>query len=66
MLNLLSNAIKFSEFYGKIVILVNKHIDSQKGEFIQISVTDNGRGIKKKDKSKLFKPFSSIKSQTVN
>ena len=33
---------------------------------IQLSVTDNGRGIKKKNRKKLFKKYGSIKSKSVN
>lgn len=67
LLNLISNAIKFSQFYGVIVIRVKLLANAKEGkDYLQFSVTDNGAGIKKKDKKKLFKLYGSIKSQNVN
>jgi PAS domain S-box-containing protein len=48
--NLVSNAIKFSNTSGKIVLE-----SIEKSDSIQISVIDNGVGIKKEDLDKLFR-----------
>ena len=69
LLNLISNAIKFSDFYGQVIVRVEQLFatgDEKKKDQLQISVTDNGRGIKKKDKNKLFKAYGSIKSEKIN
>ena len=57
-LNLISNAVKFTDRLGKIIIIIEK-ID----QFIRISITDNGIGIKENEKDKLFKLFGSIKDE---
>lgn len=49
--NLISNAMKFSYEGGSIEI--ESKID---GDFVIISVKDNGKGIKKEDQEKLLKP----------
>jgi signal transduction histidine kinase len=48
--NLITNAIKFTENFGKIDIY-----SEPIGEFIEISVSDNGIGIDEKVKANLFK-----------
>lgn len=48
--NLVSNAIKFTKHHG--VIIVNAE---QKGEFVKISVIDNGVGIAKDKQVRIFK-----------
>lgn len=48
LLNVYSNAIKFTPRQGKIVLLIENLNDEK---LIRISVTDNGRGIKKNDQS---------------
>ncbi|MDA3953013.1 MAG: ATP-binding protein [Bacteroidales bacterium] len=48
--NLISNAIKFSHPKGKITLR-----SVQKDDLIELSVIDNGFGIKKEDQNKLFK-----------
>ena len=35
-------------------------------DYLKISITDNGLGIKKKDRKKLFKVYGSIKSESLN
>lgn len=47
--NLIVNAIKFTENHGKIEIY-----SMPVGEFIEITVSDNGIGIDEKDRTKLF------------
>jgi len=56
--NLLSNAIKFSEKGGEITFSTGKRILPKKPEykeFIEIIITDTGKGIAKKDIGKLFR-----------
>ena len=53
--NLVMNAINYTPKGGKISI--NSNI---KKDFIIISVKDNGIGLSKEEKSKLFKPFGKI------
>ena len=60
-MNLLSNAVKFTDRNGEILILVEK----MQGQ-LRISVVDSGLGIKKKDQSRLFNMFASIKDSKVN
>ncbi|MBT3691549.1 HAMP domain-containing protein [Candidatus Woesearchaeota archaeon] len=50
--NLINNAIKFTKENGKIIIRAK-----QEGNVILFSVQDNGVGISKKDKERLFEPF---------
>lgn len=52
--NLLSNAIKFTD-RGTIAVSAQ-----QVGDFVKISVIDNGIGISKEDQSRLFQSFSRI------
>ncbi|PKP44882.1 MAG: hypothetical protein CVT95_10330 [Bacteroidetes bacterium HGW-Bacteroidetes-12] len=60
--NLIVNAIKFTENFGKIDIY-----SMPVGEFIEIAVADNGIGINKKLKSKLFKSdFNESSPGTAN
>jgi sensor domain CHASE-containing protein/signal transduction histidine kinase/HAMP domain-containing protein len=57
MYNLVDNAIKFSYKNGLIKVGARK-----KGELVEITVKDNGIGIKVEDQNKLFKPFSQVDS----
>ena len=57
LLNLLSNAIKFTDRGGSIQIQAIK----EPHKMVTVYVRDSGIGIKKKDQSKLFKMFGSIK-----
>ncbi len=53
--NLINNAIKFSEKSSEVVVETRRV-----GGNVLFSITDNGIGISKEDKEKLFKPFSQI------
>lgn len=57
MYNLLSNAIKFSDENGQIVVKAFKQNNNVKFE-----VQDNGIGIPKKDRDKIFKSFTQLDS----
>ncbi len=52
LLNLLSNAIKFTPPGGKLAIEV-----SREGDWCQVNVVDNGIGIKKEDRERIFEAF---------
>ena len=56
---MLSNAIKFSNIGGSVDLI----LEYQNEESIKVFVKDQGKGIKKQDKGKLFKLFSSIKDE---
>lgn len=53
--NFLSNAIKFSPQGGKIYVAI---VD--KGEVVEVSVTDEGTGIAEEYRDKIFKPFVQV------
>ncbi|MCU4174276.1 two-component regulator propeller domain-containing protein [Carboxylicivirga sp. N1Y90] len=54
IMNLLSNALKFTPENGKVTLVLKA--DELK-QLVQISVSDNGVGIKKDDKDKVFTRF---------
>lgn len=56
VLNLMSNAVKFTE---RGSLSVHAALD---GDFIEISVTDTGIGMKEEDLPQLFKPFVRLES----
>jgi len=55
LLNLLTNAIKFTSDGGKLKIEAIRD-----GDWCQVSVIDNGTGIKKEDQERIFEPFTQI------
>jgi signal transduction histidine kinase len=57
MFNLVSNAVKFSTAGGTVSVAAVRA-----GDFMEITVTDSGIGIKKEDIPKLFKEFNQIGS----
>ena len=57
LFNLLSNAVKFTLAEGKVDINAVRS-----GDYIEISVTDSGIGIKEEDIPKLFRPFTQLES----
>ncbi len=59
--NLISNAIKFSPNHGLVAINIQTE-----GLKLNISVSDTGPGILKKDKKKLFKPFQKLTAKPTN
>ena len=71
MLNLLSNAYKYTSPGGRIGITIEltDHLTSSSGnkedvlnEFVQIKVSDNGKGISADKKDKIFERFYQIES----
>ena len=57
LLNLVQNAIKFSKFCGTIEIKCSYH---ERTSLIELTVTDNGMGIAKKDIPRLFTMYGRI------
>ncbi len=55
LLNLLTNAIKYTSDGGKLKIEAIRD-----GDWCQVSVIDNGTGIKKEDQERIFEPFTQI------
>jgi len=55
LLNLLGNAIKFTPPGGELRIEVNKE-----GDWCQVSMIDNGIGIKKEDQEHIFEVFTQV------
>jgi PAS domain S-box-containing protein len=60
--NLISNAIKFTPQNGNIIIAANEIIDQNSKEFVEISVIDNGVGIKKENLEKISKIDQNIRT----
>lgn len=61
LVNLVSNAVKFSPDGGFITLAAR---DAENG-MVEISVSDNGYGIKAEDISKLFKSFKQLDSSNI-
>ncbi len=59
LMNLLDNAIKFT---NKGSVTIDAY---QKGKFVQVNVTDTGRGIRKEDIPRLFKKFGRLETSFV-
>jgi signal transduction histidine kinase/ligand-binding sensor domain-containing protein/DNA-binding response OmpR family regulator len=57
MINLLSNAFKFTPDGGAITVTAEVSRDSMDHKAIDISITDNGRGIQQKDIYSIFDRF---------
>ncbi len=57
--NLISNAIKYTHKGGKVEILISPN---KSNEFLEISVIDNGMGIKKENIAKIFDRYYHIDS----
>lgn len=57
LFNLLSNAVKFTPDGGSVSLRAKRN-----GDFIEVSVSDTGIGIKQEDMAKLFQPFQQLES----
>lgn len=77
MFNLLSNAVKFTPEGGSIWVRARRATlvdaaartimnEDYNDDFIEISVSDTGIGIKEEDRPKLFKEFSQIESTYIS
>ena len=62
LLNLLSNAIKFTPEKGKISVVVESLKGERGEETLQVSVSDSGLGIEKKDLETIFEAFQQADS----
>lgn len=56
LINLFDNAMKFSKTEGGTITVTTK----KEGDFVRISISDTGIGIKKEEMSKLFKKFEQL------
>ena len=61
ILNIQSNALKFTEAGGSVTIYYSVYMKDD-DPYLEIQVKDNGMGIKRKDKAKLFKLFGFVQS----
>jgi DNA-binding response OmpR family regulator/nitrogen-specific signal transduction histidine kinase len=61
VINLISNAIKYTKTGGKVIVSINPSINN---EYLEISVIDNGIGIKKENLSKIFDRFYHLSVNT--
>jgi signal transduction histidine kinase len=61
MLNLLTNAIKYTHEHGRVTVTAaasdRMSPDGQAGRFIEVAVSDTGRGIAPEDQEKIFERF---------
>ncbi|HAZ01183.1 MAG TPA: hypothetical protein DCY97_03270 [Marinilabiliales bacterium] len=57
LFNLLSNAFKFTKPNGTIHIFIAKELRAENRSFVKIGVEDNGKGIAKADKERIFERF---------
>ncbi|NUN69141.1 MAG: hybrid sensor histidine kinase/response regulator [Bacteroidetes bacterium] len=65
MTNLLSNAMKFTPDNGTVTIKVEKeHHHELKADFIKVSVSDSGVGIKPEEVPLLFEQYRQVSSST--
>ncbi len=61
VINLISNAIKYTKTGGKVDVSINPSINNQ---YLEISVIDNGIGIKNENISKIFDRFYHLSVNT--
>jgi two-component system, NtrC family, sensor histidine kinase KinB len=57
LINLMENAIKYTPFEGKLKLSAETD-----GEFVRISVQDNGPGIPESDRERIFDKFTRLKN----
>lgn len=67
LLNLVSNAVKYTEYGGKVSVLVTQHeCDEPETASYEICVRDNGIGMSQEFASRIFEPFERERSSTVS
>lgn len=59
--NLISNALKFSPFNRQIFVVL-----SQKSNYFEITIRDEGPGIEKDEQDKLFEKFTKLNNRPTN
>ena len=62
--NLIKNAIEAFEgtnITNRVIKISGKRISKENGKYIQVSVSDNGKGIPKEQQKDIFKPFKTSK-----
>lgn len=64
LLNLLSNAAKFTT-KGMIMLTVLREV-SDRGDFLSLEVTDNGIGMSREGRERIFQSFSQAEKDTVS
>jgi len=62
LVNLIGNSIKFTPAEGEILLKASMLRFGSGGEFVEISISDTGCGIEKKDMERLFTRFSQVDS----
>ncbi len=62
--NLLSNAVKFTPEGGDIILAAKKTMEEGDKNFIEISVTDTGIGLKPENLERIFGHFEQVESST--
>lgn len=60
-MNIQSNALKFTDEGGEVTVYYSVYNKGGKS-YAEVQVKDNGMGIKRKDKAKLFKLFGFVQS----
>ncbi|MBQ9503956.1 MAG: response regulator [Lachnospiraceae bacterium] len=63
--NLMTNAIKYTDAGGEVRLIVGHSVQAGGNIFLNISVKDNGRGIKEEDREILFNAFQRL-DENVN
>lgn len=61
ILNLLINALRFTPRGGRVTLKTYLSPDLDGGELVNISVTDNGKGISPEDQMRIFEEFYQVK-----
>jgi len=61
--NLVSNAIKFTPQKGNITITSNDIVDQNNNEFVEVSIIDNGVGIKKENLEKISRIDQNLRTK---
>jgi signal transduction histidine kinase len=62
-LNILLNAIQATPEKGKISIRTSKNTQNANHEFIQVEISDTGKGVSPEEVDKIFTPFYTTRSQ---
>ncbi|MCG6892498.1 MAG: response regulator [Desulfobacteraceae bacterium] len=66
VINLLVNAIEAISENGIITVGTRLEVDDRLGKYVQISVSDNGKGIPPEELDRIFEPFFTTKTDALN